>query len=263
MFFGKNYDQFNRNYMKIQEVFAQIGGFCNFFYLLLFYIFHYLSSTNKILQINEKIIFSNGTEKDKKMSIITKRKPSKSSIVNNNICCISEIVRESNNIVLETDKKFFRETEVKKKLESFKDKNNIQTKLNLSFYFKYVLCPSRMVSQDFNIMKLYSERKQYVDDVFNIYTFINFYTEFQFIKKLLLNENQIHALKILSPKYVKEEEDVTRFIQVEEYFAEIKRSKSMNDIDHKLFDLLNVDYHLKEDLANYKSFLTINIKKIT
>ena len=83
MYFGKNYDEFTRNYSKIQEVFAQIGGFCNFFYFLLFNIFKALSCTYQTLKINEKFLFSDDRKCDLKVSKMTNSKHSRSINIKN------------------------------------------------------------------------------------------------------------------------------------------------------------------------------------
>jgi hypothetical protein len=49
LYFGKNYEVYNRSYTKLQEVFATIGGFSKSFYFLMFLIYKFTYGTYKNL----------------------------------------------------------------------------------------------------------------------------------------------------------------------------------------------------------------------
>ena len=115
-----------------------------------------------------------------------------------------------------------------------------------------------MTKNELNIMSTYSDREKYVDNVFDIYTFIKFYTEFQYIKKILLNENQALALKGLKPKYEKEEEDSIRTLKLQEYYEELDKNKCLSSLDSKIFDLMNDEYTIRDDKDLKRSVLSLN-----
>ena len=66
VYFGKNYDSFSRNYPKIQEIFAQIGGFSNFFYLILLTIYDTSRATYKTTLITKRFSIDKPKSKIKK-----------------------------------------------------------------------------------------------------------------------------------------------------------------------------------------------------
>ena len=43
MYFGKKYENYNRTYMKVQEVIASIGGFSKFFHLIVSIFYNHIS----------------------------------------------------------------------------------------------------------------------------------------------------------------------------------------------------------------------------
>ena len=252
MYFGKGYDTYVRTYTKMQEVFAQIGGFCNFFYVVLLFLYDSMSSRYKSMIINEKILFLETKGKKTNITNFSNLKSdNKSTFIINNFFKDSMIESKNPN----STNKIVKEIEIKKKPKTIK-KSKFNKKITFLFYLKYITCQGRMTMDELNIMNTYTDRKKYIDNIFNIYTFIKFFTEFQYLKKILLNENQEIALKCLKPKYEKEEEDDSlKALKLEEYFAELNNNNRLKGLDSKLYDLLNDEDFRRVEIDPNRSVL--------
>ena len=232
VYFGKNYDSFSRNYPKIQEIFAQIGGFSNFFYLILLTIYDTSRATYKTTLITKRFSIDKPKSKIKKDNSdcnlvdnvnnqkieLSFKDESRSCNIPETSCCKKIIIPEV--LIIEKEPE-----------ESF----------SYLTYVKSVFCPSKM--KEFELEKLndFMEERKYVENVFDVITLTKLYNEFQNLKKLILNDFQITALKLLHPKISNENEDIliTKKNLID-YFSKVQMFQDLNEIDRKLLILFGV-----------------------
>ena len=261
---GKNYDSYLREYSKIQEIFAQVGGFSNFFYIILLTIYDYSRETYKTTLITKRIPFEISESKDKNLSPIIdfsnkfnlsplikisndfNLSPLKNNFENQKSELIVEEESKNSNIQDITSRKIF----IPKQL--FIEKKPHSESFSFLVALKGIFCPSKISELEKEKLFVHTAEKNYIQNVFEVTTMINLYNEFQYIKKLVLNKYQISALKFLHPQISEDEEEIEISRKnLIDYLTEIQKVQELNEIDKKLliwFDCTEQDMKINLNL---------------
>ena len=231
MYFGKNKDVYKRSYTKIQEIFGQIGGFSNFFYLIILYIYDLMRGSFKNKEIIKRIHLDHSHFRNKINSIHENQLQVKSNNIQkseiNSEISFKNIHESSRRLTLH--KIFFMETKPDQTI-------TYQT------YIRSIFCSKNMNTQEQFVIIDYMENNKYIDNVFDVVTFVKFFTEFQNLKKIILNDHQILALKLLKQIYSNDENDIetirNNLIPV---FAENRNKEKINAIDKKILEIFIIE----------------------
>ena len=231
MYFGKNKGVYNRSSSKIQEIFGQIGGFSNFFYLIILYIYDLMRGSYKNKEIIKRIHLDHYHFRNKINSIHENQLQVKSNNIQkseiNSEISFKNIHESSRRLTLH--KIFFMETKPDQTI-------TYQT------YIRSIFCSKNMNTQEQFVIIDYMENNKYIDNVFDVVTFVKFFTEFQNLKKIILNDHQILALKLLKQIYSNDENDIetirNNLIPV---FAENRNKEKINAIDKKILEIFIIE----------------------
>ena len=232
IYMGKNIDYYSRSFMKIQELLAQIGGFSKILNILFLMIYQKIGLLIKYKKIIKKIPLAN------------------SQIIPNNPIHISikedlqkEVYNNINKSILSCEKQKNEEnfSSIEKKIQSLDLQKllsiNDEPKISISslLYLKS-LCRKVTDSQK-AIIDDFIKNREYIRNVFDVVTLVKFFKEFQFLKEIILNEEQIIALNLIKPKFnnkVKDKKISQKKLIT--YFASLQKEEKIHDIDRKLLE---------------------------
>jgi len=185
------------------------------FHFILFRLYVMLSKRYKFMHLNDEIIFA----KSKNIKI-----PSGSS----------KPTTSENTPKNQLEIKIKQEEMIKFEQYSLRPKKD--RSLTLWLYLKAKICKSRLNKGEADLIETFIDRKSYIDNTFSVHTFVKFYTEFQYLKRILLNEFQNAALKLVRPEVIVDEG--LKLDKLGGYFSELKRSSNLAGVDLKLYEIL-------------------------
>ena len=130
---------------------------------------------------------------------------------------------------------------IEKKIESLDYKKlftfNDEPKIHVS-YLLYLKSLCRKINDSQKaIIDDYILNKEFIENVFDVVTLVKFYKEFQFMKEIILNEEQIIALDLIKPKFskeVKKKEILQKKLIL--YFTKLQKEQKIDKIDRKLLE---------------------------
>jgi hypothetical protein len=171
-YLGNQRDTYYRTYTKIQEVIASVGGFAKFFYTCIFLVYHYAQKVYRNLIIINKINFN--TE-----SFVKKdRLKNESFIKINNLHSL-----QSSQEILQTFER---------------SKNEIKVKF--SHFICHKICRKKFTQNLNSYLDRYPYYGEYISEKFEILSFIRIFNEFENLKRIILNEEQINHISTQIPK---------------------------------------------------------------
>ena len=232
IYFGKNKDSYSRSFMKIQEVIAQIGGFSKFLNILLIMIYEKIGSLIKYKKIMKKIRLSNSQILPNNPIHISIKEDLQKDVYNNvNKSNISNEKQKNEENFSSIQKRI--ELLDLKKLFSFND----ELKISISFQLYLKSLCMKMNDSQKTIIDDFNKNKEYLENILDVVTIVKFYKEFQFLKEIILNENQILALNLIKPKFSNEENN-KKISQKKliSYFTSLQKEENFNEIDRKLLE---------------------------
>ena len=107
-----------------------------------------------------------------------------------------------------------------------------------------------MTVSENEIFDEFHENKRYFEKIFEVVSLIKLFIEFEYLKKLILNDHQIIALKLIKPNFsIEEEDEATLNKKMEEYFEEVQKNGKVDEIDKKLLGFLENE-NLEEEKKN-------------
>jgi hypothetical protein len=212
IYFGRTYDTYNRNYTKIQEVLASIGGFAKSFYFFIFLIYYLTYSTYKNLFLishvrttdeelglnlnRPKIIINRKNKFDTTSTEYTIKQLHNSKSIENNFNNNYESLRNksSNCIVISSSLSTYGRILHDKYLNTIPLEN-----ISYIDYFtkKFFKCQSRN-GKVRSTLKKYALYEAYFLNFFDVLTYVNMCKEFREFKKIILKSSQIYNKNISS-----------------------------------------------------------------
>jgi hypothetical protein len=169
LYFGNRKDVYNRNYTKIQEVIATIGGFTKLFYVLIEFIFSYLSVTIRDIYIGNNNLFNEDF-----LASIDSTKRENTSKDNKNERGIRRIEIQRNPTLFEHKKE----------------------KLSIHSY----ICSCFLKKNKKIILRKYDLLRYYYNSKMDLLNYFKLNQNVAVLKKLILNKNQREILKLVYPK---------------------------------------------------------------
>ena len=233
IYFGKNIDSYSRSFTKIQEVFAQIGGFSSMLKILLSVLYEKMGIVLMNKKIMKRISLANSHIIPKNPTHIQiKEDPQNNNIVNKSrIFFENNLNKDNDDSSISSLGKKFESLDLKKLISFNKRKISVSFCLYLKSLCRKMTDSQKLIIDDFN------KNKEYIENVFDVVTLVKFYKEFQFLKEIILNEHQIIALELIKPKL--ENKDRNKEISQKkliEYFTSIQKEKKINEKDRKLIE---------------------------
>ena len=231
IFFGRNKDVYTRTYPKIQEIFGQIGGFSNFFYKLILIVYELISVLIKNRKIMKKIRLGHNQKIVNKLSLLSlKFYDKEKKILDNNKKSLKIGSDETN--TQSTDKNISKIN--LPKILPINKEPGIKT-ISFIIYLKNLCIKKKLTFSEKELVDDFYNNKKYFENVLDVSNLVKFYKEFQYFKKLILNDYQIIALKLIKDKIKNEEEDNELLLKrLENYFEEAKKNDQIDYIDKKL-----------------------------
>ena len=243
IYFGRNNVEYSRSYTKIQEIFGQIGGFSNFFYILILFFYDSISGLIKYRKIMKKLRFRSNPEITQKLSLSSLKCDVQTKINLTN--------EKSSNIelgeIIKPSEKNIQSLEIPKILSI-----DLEPKKTISFiiYLKSLCLKKKMTVSENEIFDEFHENKRYFEKILEVVSLIKLFIEFEYLKKLILNDHQIIALKLIKPNFsIEEEDEATLNKKMEEYFEEVQKNGKVDEIDKKLLGFLENE-NLEEEKKN-------------
>ena len=114
---------------------------------------------------------------------------------------------------------------------------NDEPKISISsFLYLKSLCRKVTDSQK-AIIDDFIKNREYIRNVFDVVTLVKFFKEFQFLKEIILNEEQIIALNLIKPKFnTKVKDKKISQKKLITYFTSLQKEEKIHDIDRKLLE---------------------------
>ena len=223
IFIGNYSEVYTKSYAKIQELLAQIGGFLNIFYISILFLYDSISELIKYRKLMKKIRGCN-LKLNEKLSQSSLKCDLKSNNNDSNEKSFNIELGQINN----HSERNIQSLEIPKKLTIEKEQNKT---ISFLIYLKSFCMKKKMTISEKAIVDEFYQNKRYFEKVLDVVSLIKLYKEFEYLKKLILNDYQIIALKLIKPNFSIEEDEASLHKKIEKYFEE---NQKIDEIDKKL-----------------------------
>jgi hypothetical protein len=232
LYFSKKHDIYNRSYTKVQEVFAAIGGFSKFFYTMIYFLYSWISITLKNVklinsfQFDDEMIEDVYPPEENKINHINHIRVSSLSPVN--LSKFNILSRQSHMNII-----------------NYKP----QEKTKRSYCSKILFACCHYHKKNDTKLINYPKYREYFEKALNVFTYFNFLHEFQQMKKVMLNENQLEIFNAIKCKLKDSENfdndtdsiaksEMTKK-KISTYYSNLQSNNQLDNVSKKIFNLLN------------------------